>query len=198
MSTSIEFEWDSRTLSVFRGGKVESAIARSLRLAGNQAIRSLRKDATAFAAARKALPGVVITEDQRLSLPNRAAAIRDFAWTLFVKGKPVPVSAFRHSDTRRAGRGVRARGVLVSIDQGRVTSIRSAFVATMKTGHKGVFRRTGKKRLPIEEVFSSRLPARFGGEVMLTYGGKTYRKLATAYARGLDRELGKLKRKGNL
>lgn len=190
---SVEFTWESRDLEVWRGKKVDSAVARALRLAGNQAARGLRKGATAIALGKKNLPQQTITEDHTLVLPKRSKELRDFAWTLFVRGKPVPASRFPHLDTRHR----RTRnGVLVRFGSGGTQRLTSAFVARMKSGHEGVFRRTGKKRLPIEEVFSSRLPASYGPEVMTTLGDKTYRKLETAYRRGLDRELAKLRRKG--
>lgn len=195
MAAGIAFEWDSRELSIFRGGQVEAALGRALRMGGNQAIRGLRKDATAHALARKALSAPTITEDQDLKLPKRSSAIRDFAWTLYVKGKPVPVAKFPHVDTRRLRT---RRGVLVRFGQTGTQRLSGAFEATMRSGHVGVFRRMNDERLPIEELFSTRLPADYGDDVMITYGDKTYRKLQAAFTRGLDRELGKLKRKGDL
>jgi hypothetical protein len=193
--SAIEFVWDSRDLAVFRGGKVDAAMGRALRLAGNGAIRGLRRDATALVLLRKNLDEPVIAEDQKLFLPTRKAAIRDFAWKLFVRGKPVPASKFPYLDTRRT----RSRnGVLVRFGTGGTQRLEGAFEATMRSGHTGIFRRTGKKSLPIEEVFSSRLPKNFGADVMTTLGDKTYRKLEASYTRGLDRELAKLRRKGDL
>jgi hypothetical protein len=193
--SALEFVWDSRDLAVFRGKTVDKALSRALRLGGNQAARYLQKGATAFALTRKNLDEQVVVEDQRLSRPHRNAELRNFVWTLFVKGKPVPVAKFPFLDTRRT----RSRnGVLVRIGAGSGTQrLTGAFATTLKSGHEGVFRRTGKSRLPIEEVFSSRLPKDFGGEVMTTLGDKTYRKLETAFKRGLDRELAKARRKGD-
>lgn len=43
-------------------------------------------------------------------------------------------------------------GVLVQVMKGKNTALlRNAFLAKMKTGHIGVFRRLGKKRLPVDE-----------------------------------------------
>src|SRR5918912_4444345 len=171
---SIEFTWDSRDLAMWRGGKVDGALKRALRLAGNQAIRLLQRDATALARSRKALPETTITDDQSLYLPSRSAELRDFAWKLFVQGRPVPVAMFPHLDTRRT----RSRdGVLVRFGTGGTQRLRSAFVARMKSGHVGVFRRDGRfgrrgnpKLERISELFSSRLPKNYGSDVMLTLG----------------------------
>lgn len=193
MSTPLEFTWDSRELAVFRGRNIERALARALRLGGNQAIRFLHRSEMGLATSKKALAQSLVAEDQKLSLPNRRAEMRDFVWRVVVQGKPVPVSKFPHMDTRRT----RSRnGVLVRFGSGGTRRLERAFTATMRSSHEGVFRRLRDTRLPIEELYSARLPAKFGGEVMTTYADKTYRKLETAYRRGLDRELAKLRRKG--
>ena len=44
---------------------------------------------------------------------------------------------------------------------GKWTLIRGAFVATMPSGHTGIFFRQGKGRLPIEEAFTSRVSDAF-------------------------------------
>lgn len=197
MPTALEFVYDSRDLRVFRGGIIDTAMARALRLAGNRASRGLQKDSIGYASARKALPVAEIRDDQKLILPSRKQAISALQWTLYVAGRQVPVAKFPHLDTR-GGFARTGRGVTVKYGPGNIGRLKSAFVARMDSGHLGVFRREkGKSRLPIQELFSSRLPAKFGGEVMTAYGDGTYRKLAKYYANGLDRELGKLKRKGS-
>jgi hypothetical protein len=194
MSTPLTFTWDSRELAVFRGRNIDRAMGRALRLAGNQAIRFLHRGEMDLATSRKALPRPLIAEDQKLSLPHRGADLRDFVWRIYIQGKPVPVSKFPHLDTR----STRSRnGVLVRFGDGGTRRLERAFTATMRSSHAGVFRRVRGTRLPIQELYSSRLPARFGGEVVTTYSDKTFRKLETAFQRGLDRELAKLRRKGD-
>jgi hypothetical protein len=189
MAAGLQYEWDSRDLAVWRGGAMETAVSRALRLAGNQAIRALNKDEIALARSKKSLPEKIIAEDQSLSLPGRSVEIKDMAWRIYVRGKPVPAAKFPHTTS--------GLGTIVTFGgAGGTKLISGAFVARMKSGHLGIYRRKGKTRLPIDEVFSSRLPKQFGQEVVLTLGDKTYRKLATAYERGLKREIGKLKRKG--
>jgi hypothetical protein len=46
--------------------------------------------------------------------------------------------------------------VNVEVDRGKRTLVKGAFVATMKSGHVGIFRREGKARLPIKELRGSR------------------------------------------
>ena len=45
-------------------------------------------------------------------------------------------------------------GVKVTIKKGNSKVIRHAFIKTMPSGHKGVFERTGKSRLPIKELYT--------------------------------------------
>jgi len=67
--------------------------------------------------------------------------------TIKIKGRRVAVYAFGARQTRT--------GVTVRIrrDRGRKL-IRHAFIATMPTGHIGVFQRKTKKRLPIKQLYS--------------------------------------------
>jgi len=69
-------------------------------------------------------------------------------------GKRLPLLQF-------GARDVRPRGVSARV-QGTRTRYRSAFIATMKSGHVGVFARKGKKRLPIQELFGPSIPHVFG------------------------------------
>lgn len=190
--TALEFTWDSRELAVFRGQHVDKAIARALRLAGNQASKMLQQGSIGIARRKKNLPRADIEKDQELKKPRRSAQLRDLAWRLHIQGQPVPVSRFPYMDTRRTSR----RGVAVRFGTGGTQRLSGSFEAKMKSGHVGVFRRERKTRLPIAELFSYRLPKDFGGEVMTSMADPVFRKLEASFKRGLDRELGKLKRKG--
>lgn len=189
---AIEFTWDSRDLSVFRGKEIDKAIERALRLGGNQAFKFLREGTISHVLRKKALRRAVIEDDQRVSKPRRGAALQEFAWELFIKGQPVPITRFPYLDTRSTS----GRGVAVRFGSGGTERLSSAFVATMKSGHVGVFRRERKTSLPIAELFSYRLPKDLGGEVTTSLADPTYRKLQASWERGLNRELGKARRKG--
>jgi len=92
------------------------------------------------------------------------------AAALVCKGKPIPLINFSARET--------AKGVSVSVKDGRKT-IQGAFIATMPTGHRGVFQRVGNthKRtvksgkvvwsgLPIKELYGPSLPSAFANEVV--------------------------------
>jgi hypothetical protein len=192
MSTALEFIWDSRDLEVWRGGKVEFALARALRLAGNQALRVMQRDSTRAILGRKLMREGDVVKALPLVFPGRKAAIRDLVWREKVSGKPVPLSQFPHIQTKR--------GISVRVNVGGGTKrIKSAFVATMRSGHVGIFRRKGKARLPLQELWTTRI-----SDVMQDHGiipaieGAAYARMQSAFTRGLERELAKLKRKGDL
>jgi len=68
---------------------------------------------------------------------------------LRVTGRRIPLLAFGARQTRG--------GVTYRLGQGRGLAP-SAFLATMRSGHRGVFKRKGSPRLPITELFGPSLP----------------------------------------
>jgi hypothetical protein len=75
--------------------------------------------------------------------------IAGMSWAVDVSGEPVPLVAYPYRQTKQ--------GVSVEVNRGKRTLLKGAFVATLKSGHVGVFRRQGKARLPIEELRGSSL-----------------------------------------
>lgn len=76
---------------------------------------------------------------KRASVANPKGSIR-------IDHKPISLSKFTISQKKP---GVSAR---VWKGSGR-TLYKHAFIATMRSGHKGVFRRVGRNRLPIKEIY---------------------------------------------
>lgn len=190
MGAIVDFEWDSRDLALWRGGKVEAALARAARLAGNQAIKVAKTSTIAYVRSKKFLREHDVAKALPLVMPGRKDALANLVWTEKVSGAPMPVSKFPNIQTKT--------GVSVRINVGAGTKrIRSAFRATLGSGHLGVFRRKGKARLPIAELWTSRI-----SDVMQDPGavdgvqGQALQRFQTAFQRGLARELAKLKRKG--
>ena len=81
-------------------------------------------------------------------------------------GKPIPLIQFSARETNA--------GVSVSVKNGRKL-IKGAFIATMPTGHRGVYVRVGNQHkkvngkwhgLPIKELFGPSIPAAFGNEIV--------------------------------
>jgi hypothetical protein len=141
-------EWDSRALDVFRGGKIEGALRNALAKAGGDAIRFVRTGTSRMVRQRKRMP---------LFFPRNKAEISELVWRMDVSGEPVPLSEFPHKVVPRPDGRRRGGGVMVQVNVGRRQLVRSAFVARLKSGHVGIFRRRGDPRLPIDEAFTSRL-----------------------------------------
>jgi hypothetical protein len=74
-------------------------------------------------------------------------------WRLQASAAPMPLFAFGARQTKR--------GVSVEVNRGKRTIIPGTFIATMKSGHTGVFYRQGKARLPIDEAYSTRISEAF-------------------------------------
>jgi hypothetical protein len=70
------------------------------------------------------------------------------SWAVNVSGDLVPLVAYPVDLDAHALVGLPVRG--------KRALLKGAFVATMKSGHVGIFRREGKARLPIEELRGSR------------------------------------------
>lgn len=87
------------------------------------------------------------------------------AWTgrleasITASGKPIPLISFNATWRQKWPGGAR-----FSVRRGARKSLPDTFIATMRSGHVGVFERTGRKRLPIEEKFSIGVPGMFGAK----------------------------------
>jgi hypothetical protein len=145
-------------------------------MAGSSALRAMKAEANRHVRARKNVKLAAISKVLTLTFPDNAKKTT-LRWSLAVKDVPAPVAAYPHRQTRR--------GVSVQVNVGSRSLIPSAFVATMKSGHRGVFMRygqasraptqrykgnsryAGQKRQPIREVFSSRIIDVFDDEGFL-------------------------------
>lgn len=147
MSVSITAEWDKSDITGLETGKLKSATLRALRKAGATAQRDMRSEASKRIRQRKRISSKYITRALSLSRPT-GSDINTLEWALLVSGGPVPLVAYPARQTRK--------GVSVEVNRGKRTLVAHAFLATMKSGHEGVFRREGKARLPIRELLGSR------------------------------------------
>lgn len=143
----LDVEWNSEELKALHPGRIMPAIAKAVMKAGATALRDMRSEATKRIRARKRIKVKVIRQALVLRRPKRAD-IDGARWGIDVRGTKVPLTAYPHRQTKK--------GVSVEVNRGKRTLIQGAFLATMKSGHKGVFRRKGAARLPIQELLGSR------------------------------------------
>ncbi len=147
MSLDVNVTWDRSGIAALETGPMKGALRRALRKAGATALRDMRSEATKRIRTRKKIKVRYI----RRAMTLRRAKGSDVAgmeWAVDVDGTPVPLVAYPHRVTKK--------GVSVEVNRGKRTLLAGSFLATMKSGHKGVFRRRGKARLPIDELRGSR------------------------------------------
>lgn len=150
MAVSRDFtvQWNQADFDRWRGTNVQGAMVRALRKAGVEAIRRARAESNRYVRSRKRMKVKDSSRGLVMVFPKSSKNIEDLVWRLKFSGKPVPVINYGSPRQTR-------KGVTVSINKGKRVLIRHAFIATMRSGHEGVFKRTGKKRLPIRELYSS-------------------------------------------
>ncbi len=183
MTITIDAKWDLSDIAALQNGPMKSALKRALRKAGATALRDMRSEASKRIRQRKRIKSTYITRALTLRRP-KGGDIAGMEWALDVSGKPVPLVVYPHRQTKQ--------GVVVEVNRGKRTLIAGAFVATMKSGHKGVFRRRGKARLPIDELRGSRpidaLLHKGEADGVAERGGKSF---GATFVRVLPLEIGK-------
>ena len=77
------------------------------------------------------------------------------------EGKPLKIVKFKYSGSKSSGaKADITRSGLKALIKGNI----KAFVATMNSGHNGIFQREGQARLPIKELYSNSVPKMIGSE----------------------------------
>jgi len=143
----VSVKFDKSGIVALEPGPFRRAVVRALRKAGATALRDMRSEASKRIRARKRIKASYISRALSLQRP-KGGDIASMQWALNVSGEPVPLIAYPHRQT--------AKGVSVEVNRGKRTLLKGAFVASMRSGHEGVFRRKGKARLPIQELRGSR------------------------------------------
>lgn len=135
----ITLDWAG--IKPFQDRKLDKALARAVKRAGNDSIRALR------AATKKSIrertrirAGFLADKALPLTFP-KGVRLDSLIWVMRVSGKPVPLGEYPVRQTKK--------GVSVEVVRGQRKLIKSAFLALRSTGRKGVFRRPGKSRYPM-------------------------------------------------
>lgn len=148
MSVSVDVKWDRSGIAALETGPLKRALVRTLRKAGATALRDMRAEASKRVRQRKRIKAKYVSRAITMARPE-GSDIATLEWAINVTGEPVPLVAYPHRQT--------AKGVSVEVNRGKRTLLKGAFVATMpESGHRGVFRRRGLKRKPIDELLGSR------------------------------------------
>lgn len=148
MSKPPAIEWDFRDLR--KGAReFQKRVRRATMRAGAEAIRKTKTEVARRVRARKAIKAATIKKGLVLRFPPPGTDTAAAEWRINVSTRPIPMGAYPIRQTRT--------GVTVQINRGASKLVRGAFIATMKSGHRGVFMRRGKARLPLKELYSSRI-----------------------------------------
>lgn len=143
----IDTEIDTRGVEALRADRVSRAATKAARKASSTSLRDMRSEAKKRVRARKKLKAKTINRVLDLRRAKQKT-IDGMTWGLDIRGKRVGAIEYPHRKTKK--------GVVVEVNKGKRTLIKSAFLATMKSGHEGIWIRQGSARLPIAEVLASR------------------------------------------
>jgi hypothetical protein len=130
-------------------GLQRGPVVRALRKAGSTALRDMLSELSKRVRTRKRIRVGAIRQALKLRRAG-GTRIEDLEWAIDVTGKALRVADY-------PGFRQTKRGVTVQINRGKRSLIEGAFVAKMRSGHRGVFVRRGRRRLPIDEKFASRV-----------------------------------------
>ena len=184
MANGITLKWDDSRLGALQGTSAERAMFRALRKAGSGAIKAAKAESNRQIRANKKFKVSRVNKALSLQAPRGATSIEQLAWVMRVKVLPVPLVEFPN----RQGR----KGVTATVNAGKPVLLKSAFRATMRSGHVGIFRRLGKARLGIKELYSTRVRDVFDDAGMLpAVWERAQTVFARDYARLLPLELAK-------
>lgn len=173
-----------QALDAFKSGAIPKAIARAVAKAGATALRDMRSEAVKRVRRMKRLKVKRVRDALIMRKPRGANLAQGFQ--IDVEGKPVPLSAYPHRQTKK--------GVSVAVNVGKRSLVEKGFIARMRSGHEGIFKRRSRARLPIDEQLGSRPVDALlhAGEAdgVLARGAKSFE---TTFERLLPIELDKVK-----
>lgn len=143
---------------------IPDGVSKAIVNAINRAAEGARTDAVKKARERyhvKAKDIRKTIEIERATYENQAAIVR-------AEGSPLALSKFKITPSKPPQKR-RKKPVIARVIRGEGGPIPGAFVARMKSGHIGVFKRAGKSRLPITQLFGPSVPQMLGYETVTAF-----------------------------
>lgn len=174
-------------VEVFKTRKLEALLLRVARAAGSDGLRAMRTMGSDVVRGKKRFKLGKVRAGLPVHYPKAVKKIGGLVWRMDVEGQLMPVASLPHRQTKR--------GVSVTINAaGGRKLIKSAFVARMRSGHVGVFRREGGKRLPIREAYTTRLSdVFFDRDTVPKVTSAAIARMSATSRRLMAAELGKLR-----
>lgn len=149
MPIEIQVHYDTRDIAVWLTRANMPQLKRAVASALNRTITQVKTQATRSVRSEVKLKAKDIHD--RLVLirahSSKSASLQMQA-IMKISGKPVPLISYGARQTKK--------GLAVHVKKSRVI-LKHAFMARMRSGHGGIFVRKTKKRLPIQELYSTRV-----------------------------------------
>lgn len=137
-------------------GHIPGAAPKAMARAINRATESARTEA-----ARKVRSMYYITQkDVKSTIKVYPASPGDLSALVVSRGNLIALTKFRI--TPKKPQPKRKSDIIVRVKRGSGGPVKKAFVAKMKSGHTGVFRRAGKQRYPINQMYGPSIPEMIG------------------------------------
>ncbi len=154
LNVTADVEKVQRMLHNIRNHDVARAASRALNRTASQVRTAAVKDLKADIGHATGLGSAAIRKNIRITKakPGKLIAV------LTPSGHAIPLINF---SARQVAAGVSHK----AWDRRQIAT--HAFIATMPSGHRGVFTRKGKKRLPIRELYGPSLPKEFSHRKIL-------------------------------
>lgn len=143
--------------------RVPNGAPKAVVAALNRASQGARTDAIKKARERYHIKA----KDVRNTMQITKATYNDMTTTIRASGSPIALSRFKISPTKPVKR--RKKPVVARVVRGAGGPIVKVFVARVKSGHVGVFKRAGKSRLPIKQLYGPSVPQMLGHESVTKY-----------------------------
>ncbi len=173
MDVRVNVQRAQRKLFHVRDKAVNQAAARAL----NRTIKQVKTSAVRELKDEIGKATGLTSAGLKKSIKEHKANRRRLTARLVPSGRAIPLIRF---GARQVKQGVTAAA------WGKRKAYKGAFITKMKSGRKGVFARTSKKRLPIKELYGPALPKEFSKGKIIS---AMKRRAATAWRKNWRREL---------
>lgn len=159
---TVDAQQIERAEELLRG--IPDGVSKAITNAINRAVEGARADAV-----RKVRERYYIkARDVRDAIRIEKATYKNQSAIIHAKGSPVALSKFRITPSKPPAKR-RKKPITARVVRGMGSQIPGAFVARMRTGHIGVFKRAGKARLPIRQLYGPSIPQMLGHESVTRY-----------------------------
>ena len=140
---------------------VPKGIERAMASAINRAAQSGRTEAVKKVRERYIVKASTVREPLKIERASSSSPIA----TLRAVGSVIPLSKFKIRPSKPTPG--KSTPVTATVIKGKGGIIPKAFVARMPAGHVGVYRRKGRPRLPIMELYGPSAPQMIGNEEVM-------------------------------